>query len=132
MQEKLSRKKAVPASLNLKFLLDENVSNNLRKVLISKGCDVITVQELDKRGVKNSELMELARIKNRILITYDKDFIHFKHVKDNFLIIIDIHPLIDEYVRPIFEKCIEALNFDDLKDYFIVLDKTNINLRKKV
>jgi hypothetical protein len=25
----------------------------------------------------------------------------------------------------------EALNFDDLKDYFIVLEKTNINLRKK-
>lgn len=132
MQEEILRKKAVPASLNLSFLLDENVSNKLRKFLTSKGFDVITVQELDKRGVKNSELMELARIKNRILITYDKDFIHFKHVKDNFLIIIDIHPLIDEYVLPIFEKCIEALNFDDLKDYFIVLDKTNINLRKKV
>ena len=41
MQENLSRKKKVPQSHEPKFLLDENVSNNLRKLLISNGYDVI-------------------------------------------------------------------------------------------
>ena len=57
------------ASHNVKFLLDENVSNNLKKLLILKGYDVVTVQDLKKRGTKNSVLMELAKIKNRVLIT---------------------------------------------------------------
>ena len=69
MQEKFSRKKVVLASHNVKFLLDENVSNNLKKLLILKGYDVVTVQDLKKRGTKNSVLMELAKIKNRVLIT---------------------------------------------------------------
>lgn len=131
MQEKLSRKKAVPALPNLRFLLDENVSNNLRKLLISNGYEVITIQDLDMRGVKNSGLMEVARVKNRILITYDKDFIHFKYTQDHFIIVVDIHPLIDEAVLPIFEKFLESLNFDDLKNNFIVLEKNKIILRKK-
>lgn len=34
-------------------------------------------QELNKRGIKNNQLLELARNENRILITYDKDFLSF-------------------------------------------------------
>ena len=62
-------------SHDAKFLLDENVTTKLRNLLISKGYDAITVQELNKRGAKNSELADLARRKNRILLTYDKDYI---------------------------------------------------------
>ncbi len=68
----------MPQSHEAKFLLDENVSNNLRKLLISKGYDAITVQDLNKRGVKNSTLLEIASKESRILITYDKDFIELK------------------------------------------------------
>ena len=131
MQENFSRKRAVPVLSSFRFLLDENVSNNLRRLLITKGHDVVTVQELNKRGVKNSELMELARLKNRILISYDKDFIYFKHEIDNFLIIIDIHPLIDENVLPIFEKCLKSLNLEDLKEKFLILKKDNIIYKEK-
>ena len=48
MQENFLRKRVVSAPHKLKFLLDENVSNNLRKFLVSKGYDVITVQALNK------------------------------------------------------------------------------------
>jgi len=82
----------VPQFHNPKFLLDENVSHNLKKLLTSKGYDVITVQELNKRGTKNSELLDLARKKSRILITYDKDFVNIKHDSDAYLILVDIHP----------------------------------------
>lgn len=47
----------MPQSHEAKFLLDENVSNNLRKLLISKGYDAIIVQDLNKRGVRNSTLL---------------------------------------------------------------------------
>ena len=131
MQESLSRKKAVPMPHKFRFLLDENVSNNLKKNLMSSGHDVITIQDLNKRGVKNSELMEIARIDKRILITYDKDFVFFKHEIDNYLIIIDIHPLIDENVLPILQNFLKSYDLDDLKDNLIILKKDKTLFKKK-
>ena len=132
MQENQSRKRKVSQSHDAKFMLDENVSNNLRKLLISKGYDVITVQELNKRGAKNSELLELARKKNRILITYDKDFIELKHASENYLIVIDIHPLIDENVLPNFENFLNSFSFKELRENFVILDQDGITFKKKV
>ncbi|NVM37907.1 MAG: DUF5615 family PIN-like protein [Candidatus Lokiarchaeota archaeon] len=122
----------MPQSHDAKFLLDENVSNNLRRLLISKGYDVITVQELNKRGAKNSELLELARKKNRILITYDKDFIEFKHESENYLVLIDIHPLIDENVLPNFEKFLKSFSFEKLTENIVILKEDGIVLKKKI
>jgi len=123
----------VQKSRNYKFLLDENVSYNLKKRLLSLGHDATTVQELNKRGTKNSELMELARIKDRILITYDKDFVYFKHKKEDFIIFIDIHPLIDENVIPIFEEfLLKSFNYDDLKNNLIIITNDSITLKKKI
>lgn len=131
MHESLLRKKVVPASHNFRFLLDENVSNNLKKNLVLKGHDVITVQDLNKNGAKNSEVIELARIEKRILITYDKDFVFFKYKIDNYLIIIDVHPLIDENVLPIFQDFLKSLNLTTLKENFIILKKDEVVFKKK-
>ena len=43
----------------------------IKKLLISKEYNVETVQELNKRGIKNNELLKLASTSRRILITYD-------------------------------------------------------------
>lgn len=104
------RRLPVPQSSD--FLLDENVSINLKKLLILKEYNVETVQELNKRGIKNSELLKLASASRRILITYDKDFLNFKIEPEHFIILIDIHPLTDENVLPVFEKFLK--NFSTL------------------
>lgn len=121
----------MPQSANPKFLLDENVSHNLEKLLTSKGYDVITVQELNKRGTKNSELLKIARKKSRVLITYDKDFINITHESDTYLILIDIHPLIDENVLPNFEKFLQTFSLEDLKENYIILNEDGMLLKKK-
>jgi hypothetical protein len=46
-------------SLKYQFLLDENVSINLKKLLESNSHKVETVQELNKNGINNSKLLEL-------------------------------------------------------------------------
>ena len=125
------RKRKVSQSHDAKFLLDENVSINLRNLLISKGYDAITVQELNKRGAKNSILQEIARKESRVLITYDKDFVGSKYESDDHIIIVDIHPLIDENVLPRFEKFLSSFSFDDLKDNFVILMVDRIILQKK-
>lgn len=120
----------MPTSHKINFLLDENVSRNLEKLLISKGYDVITVQELNKRGINNSELIELVRTTNRILITYDKDFLNLKLDSEHIIIVIDIHPLIDENVLPPFEEFLKSFSPSDLKKNIIILQENGITLKK--
>jgi hypothetical protein len=48
----------------------------IKKFLISKEYNVETVQELNKKGIKNNELLRLTSVSRRILITYNKDFLN--------------------------------------------------------
>ena len=121
----------LPAFHELNFLLDENVSYNLFKLLKSKGFNVETVQELNKHGIKNSELLDLVKITKKILITYDKDFLDLKIEKEHYIIVIDIHPLIDENVLPRFEEFINSLSLIDLRDNILILREKDFELNKK-
>lgn len=86
---------------------------------------------MNKRGTKNSELLEIARKNYRILITYDKDFINFKLETDTYLVLIDIHPLIDEHVLPNIEKFLNSFSLEDLRDNCIILNEDGMLLKKK-
>ena len=78
------------------------------------------VQELNKRGIKNSELLKLASASRRILITYDKDFLNFKIEPEHLIILIDIHPLIDENVLPVFERFLNNFSPSVLMENIII------------
>jgi len=120
------------SSLKAKFLLDENVSINLKKLLESEGYEVETIQELNKSAIKNSELIELTRIKGKILITCDKDFLYMQKTSEIFLIVIDIHPLVDENVLPAFKNFLTQFNTSILDDHFIIIHENNFELKKRI
>ena len=92
--------KKLSQSLKFQFLLDENVSQGLKKLLEAKGHEVKTVHSLNRRGIKNNKLLELAREPKNILVTSDKDFLYLSISNEDSIILIDIHPLIDENVLP--------------------------------
>ncbi|MFX0139093.1 MAG: DUF5615 family PIN-like protein [Candidatus Hodarchaeota archaeon] len=121
----------MPFSHEVKFLLDENISYGVKKLLNSKNYVVDTVQDLKKRGIKNTELMELARMENSTLITSDKDFLYLNKEPEDSIILIDIHPFIDENVLPAFEKFLEKFSQLDLKNNIVVLYKTSFKLKSK-
>ena len=116
---------------NIRFLLDENVSFNLKRLIKSKGFEVKTLQDINKRGTKNSELLKESRKTESVLITCDKDFLNIKKNPEDLVIIIDIHPLIDENTIPVFENFLKNLKISDLKNNIIVLTKTNYILKPK-
>ena len=47
------------------------------------------------------------------------------------MIIIDIHPLIDENILPIFQEFFKSFDLDDLKDNLIILKKDKTSFNKK-
>lgn len=56
-----------------KFLLDENVRQDLHKFLIFQGFDV----KLTPKGSKDSVLASISKKESRIIITNDTDFQYF-------------------------------------------------------
>jgi Domain of unknown function (DUF5615) len=57
----------------MRFLADESCDFAVVRTLRSEGHDVLAVCEFRQRSV-DSEVMELAKAENRILLTEDKDF----------------------------------------------------------
>ena len=60
---------AIPPPL----LADENVPKEAVLALRHLGCDVVWIQEIAP-GLKNGDVVDLARKQGRILLTFDKDF----------------------------------------------------------
>ncbi|HUX98863.1 MAG TPA: DUF5615 family PIN-like protein [Candidatus Deferrimicrobium sp.] len=122
----------MPSSPNFEFLLDENVSKNLKKLLQSKGFEAKTVQELKKQTIKNTELLKLARQFQYILITYDKDFLYYSYLPSDSVIVVDIFPMIDEKILPSFKKFLNKISANDLKGNFIILYENRFKIKAKV
>jgi predicted nuclease of predicted toxin-antitoxin system len=61
------------------FLLDENIPKKLIDILIELKYQYIDIRGTEKEGITDSELINLAKAGNAVLITTDKDFFHTYH-----------------------------------------------------
>ena len=57
----------------LKFLVDVGVGKKVEEYLLEKSYDAKAVRSLDQR-MPDQEIIRLAALENRIVITMDKDF----------------------------------------------------------
>jgi len=77
--------------LSLRILLDENSeSKNFKNVLSKAGHDVVCLTQFLPKGTSDDQILTLARQKNRILYTQDRDFIRLsKETKQHKGIILE-------------------------------------------
>jgi len=57
----------------IKLLADENIPKKTVDLLKAQGVDVISVQE-SSSGLSDRDILDLAKAKGRIVVTFDKDF----------------------------------------------------------
>ena len=60
-------------SQRLKLLLDENIGRSVHKELKERGFDVQSIMQ-ERRGIEDTEVIEIAKAHNKIMVTMDKDF----------------------------------------------------------
>ncbi len=60
-------------NIELKFIVDVGVSNEVEKWLAEQGFDVVNVRDIDPR-LPDHEIVKIAAKENRMVITMDKDF----------------------------------------------------------
>lgn len=106
----------------MQFLLDENTHFKLLTWFVQSGHDAKRVSE----GLKNGNVIELARRESRILITHDKDFgdVSAYPPKTHFgIVIVRMHPpsLPKTILR--LEALLKAHSSAELKHKLIFLDE---------
>ncbi len=57
----------------LRFLADENVPDAAVRALSEGGHDIVKTRNI-RSGMEDAEVLDLAILENRILLTFDKDF----------------------------------------------------------
>jgi len=60
-------------SQRLRLLLDENIGIKVYKELRRRGFNVQSII-LERRGTEDVEIIEIARVRNKVIVTMDKDF----------------------------------------------------------
>ncbi len=99
----------------LTFLLDENVSHKTLGRLRRIGIKVESVKTLERLGASNGDLLKLSDKKNWIFITHDSDFLSLTSKPDHGIIVVKIHPAIDEVSGEILEKFLSSINHEVFK-----------------
>lgn len=110
----------------IKFLLDANLSPQTSKYLIKLGFNSKSITEEKLGFLKDIEIVELAKLENRIIITFDLDFgeIYHQHESSKVGIVVlrlnDQTPENTNYVLSQFlTKEIDRLN-KNLKSLIII------------
>jgi len=119
----------------LKFLVDENISPLTVKFLNDMGLDVVDLIKLNKRGITNGDLVDLAMAKKRIIITQDLDLgeIHFFSSKKKFgAIVIRLKTPTIEDINFVLKNFFEKFDYKetDLTKSLIILDEKKYRIRK--
>lgn len=60
---------------HIRFYLDENIQSAVALGLRIRGIDVLTAQEAGLRGASDQEHLAFATANERVLVTYDTDFL---------------------------------------------------------
>lgn len=94
----------------MKFLADENFPPTLISYLQKKRHDIKRIQR-SISGVSDLSIRELAFKQNRVIITFDKDFLKTKVEKQKVSVMVfDFPKLMPEEVLPFMDISIEEIN----------------------
>jgi len=106
------------------WLLDVNITKKIQNLLEERGDDVATLIELGYRRLRNGDVLAKANEFKRVLLSYDYDFIQLTQGIHPGVIVIRIHPCIDEEVIPVFEGFLKSFKLENIPRDKIIVRKT--------
>lgn len=106
----------------MKFLSDENLPRSILRYLRSQGHNVKDIQEEGLRGLPDEQIVEIASREERIIITYDKDFIAFQQDIRGFSAILLRFPRVPPRdVIPYLEALLDSIIAGKIPTPFILV-----------
>jgi len=117
----------------MKFLIDMPVSPKTAQFLTKEGFDTVHLYHLNKSRASDTEVIELAKIENRIIITMDIDFptiLAHSHAKIPGVILIRMSYATVERINQRLIHLLKVTSEEEIKNSVIVLEDISIRIRK--
>jgi predicted nuclease of predicted toxin-antitoxin system len=114
----------------LRFLLDNNITYGLRDDLKSQGHDLVTLKELHLQHLENGAVIQKGSELKRIIITFDKGLPLLGRLGQPSVILIDIHPNLDENVIPKITNLLAGIKQEHLDNHLIVFQAEDVAISK--
>lgn len=107
----------------LMYLLDENISRKTYFRLKDASFSVKSVKTEHINGIKNGDLLVLCKENKWILVTHDKDFLVPSIPNFYGIIIVSIHPAIDEIAGEILCSFLQNVSDTEIVGKLIIIEK---------
>lgn len=114
----------------MKFLLNENIGQQVTEFLRNKGHDTKSAIE-DFRGFRDEKILQIAYQEERILVTLDQDFgrmIRQSQSPHRGVILLKLKKESQNEIIKILEKAIEQVG-EGLQEKFIIVTEEKIRIR---
>lgn len=59
----------------VRFYLDQHIASLVARGLRQRGIDVLTAEEAGRCGLPDSDQLEFAKIEQRVMVTFDADYL---------------------------------------------------------
>ncbi len=63
----------------IQFFMDQHIPLPVSEGLVRHGIDVLTAQDTGRCGLPDSDQLTFATTKNRVMVTFDSDFLSLHH-----------------------------------------------------
>jgi predicted nuclease of predicted toxin-antitoxin system len=115
----------------LKFLVDVGVGKNVEQYLLEKKYDTKAVRSLDPR-MPDKEIIRLAALERRIVITMDKDFgelVYHSGLGHCGILLLRLEDATGSEKQQVIAKILEK-HAGNMKDHFCVYQNKKFRFRK--
>ncbi len=116
----------------MKFLANENFPYPSVQLLLDKGFDVVAITK-EMPGISDEEVMAFAKMENRIILTFDKDYgelIYKYGMKEPVSVVFYRYKGTDPEFAGTFLIDLLSESTVSLDNTFTVIDEKNIRQRK--
>ena len=115
----------------LKFLVDVGVGKKVEEYLLEKSYDAKAVRSLDQR-MPDQEIIRLAALENRIVITMDKDFgelVYHSGMDHCGILLLRLEDATGSEKQQVIEEILTK-HADNIKNNFCVYQNKKFRFRK--
>jgi hypothetical protein len=115
----------------LEFLIDECVSPSTVKMLRQLGHNVLEIKELNRFGLKDTEIYKLACQQNRVIFTLDKGFQRYSPSQCAGIIVSVVKPNTPLRYEPRLKHLLTTTHLDEIKGKLVLLEEKRHRFIKK-
>jgi predicted nuclease of predicted toxin-antitoxin system len=115
----------------MKLLLDQDVYAITKRLLSSRGHDVVTVAQIGLSRADDEEILRIAQEQGRILVTRDRDFGNLVFVKalGSGVLYLRVLPSTQGAVHDELEFVLETYTEQELARAFVVIEADGHRIR---